>query len=171
MRNDSVYQLKKFDTNPIRNSKMADKIASVIAHCISPYASFNAGLSCNTTHACMLLRMKTYYQLKTEVKKKPRTYNKLIDLLKCVVLSSVSISEHTKYRSHPNRITRLLAASVHDVLYRWIQITHIYHSKRISGSTIISLSHNLTLNYFIILSYVLNKHNMFARRNLPTNTH
>ena len=45
----------------------------------------------------MISLSKTYDQQKTEVKKKkPRTYNKLIDLLKCVVLSSVSISEQTK---------------------------------------------------------------------------
>ena len=29
MRNDSAHQLKKFDTNPITNSKMADKMAAV----------------------------------------------------------------------------------------------------------------------------------------------
>ena len=29
MRNDSVHQLYKFDTNPIPNSKMADKMAAV----------------------------------------------------------------------------------------------------------------------------------------------
>ena len=29
MRNDSAHQLQKFDTNPIANSKMADKMAAV----------------------------------------------------------------------------------------------------------------------------------------------
>ena len=29
MRNDSAYQLQKFDTNPFTNSKMANKIADV----------------------------------------------------------------------------------------------------------------------------------------------
>ena len=62
MRNDSAHQLQKFDTNPITNSMMADKMAAretlLLAvtqpfinmetsfYSISPHACFHAGLSC-----------------------------------------------------------------------------------------------------------------------------
>ena len=69
---------------------------------------------------CMLVcshaRKRMTSRRRKSERKKPRTNYKLIDLLKCVVLSSVSLSEQTKYRSHPKSIKRLLAARVHDVL-------------------------------------------------------
>ena len=71
MRNDTGHQLYKFDTNRVTNFKMADKIAAVQMHgcissvyisfqayCISPYASFYAGLSCSYKRTNAILKKK-----------------------------------------------------------------------------------------------------------------